>query len=251
MKCSRAYYVLGLGLLAVLVLLAKIKLSDFAMFDLQTRDGLIQRSLDPLLHYKREGDTQCRLVAITVVIRPFHSSFQIRTQIRRVQDLSYDPLYDGTIEAVGESVKWGEPIVDTVSRGLVEEMGLSSDTKYVVLGAEGGMISTSSSDRNDPMFSLSAPYIYVQALQEPQPWCGLGFVALVPELMPATSGDEEVGESRWWDTAELLIKLEDQNQRRQFMSFHYPVFLRVAQDLSNGLLQKRLQAFEEVSANTQ
>ena len=130
--------------------------------------------------------------------------------MRHVLDKAYDPYFDNTLEAVGESVHWGEPIVDAVARSLAEEMGLPPSTKIVFLGGEdhAGSTAVTTAHAGAPILSL-LPYIYVQALKEPQPWCGLGFVAVLPASTPATSGDKEVGASAWWDPAELLAKLED------------------------------------------
>ena len=66
------------------------------------------------------SDGRVLLAAVTIVLRPHPSGefdkYQVRTQTRHVLNTKYDPFYDGTYEAVGESVKSHENVVDAVVR---------------------------------------------------------------------------------------------------------------------------------------
>lgn len=192
-------------------------------------------------------DANMRLIAIGVVVRAENSGeYSVRTQVRRVLDLTYDPLYDRTLEAVGETVQVAEPITDAVVRGLHEEVGIDvSRTPYAVFGRAGALVSTRDKSQNtlDKYLTVEHPYMYVQTLKGPQPWVGLGFVVLVPPKTPATVGsDGEASNARWWNAEQLLEKLE--GSRSDFMGFHYPVLKRVCQDLqsASSSLRKALDA---------
>jgi hypothetical protein len=118
---------------------------------------------------------------------------------------------------------------------VAEELGYAG-SKLKIVGSEGTTVTTHGID---PVFSVE-PFYFVQQLGPPQPWTGLGFVALLPAGAQLIEGnrDEEVGESKWWSPAELLRKLEA--EKHLFMGFHYPVLLKVCRDLVNGTLQPKL-----------
>jgi len=185
-----------------------------------------------------------RMVAVTVVLRHTPDvrgpgiggvrTYQVRTQTRHVLNKVYDPLYDGTHEAVGETVKSGESLVDAVLRGVAEEVGYVGGNVTVV-GATGAITAT---HRTDPVFTALEPYQFVQQLGPPQPWAGLGFVALLPDDAELGAGYDEVRSAQWWQPAELLLKL--QREPELFMGFHYPVLLKVCQDVASGALQPKL-----------
>eukprot|EP00927_Polykrikos_kofoidii_P062841 TRINITY_DN57637_c0_g1_i1.p1 TRINITY_DN57637_c0_g1~~TRINITY_DN57637_c0_g1_i1.p1 ORF type:complete len:241 (-),score=41.43 TRINITY_DN57637_c0_g1_i1:142-864(-) len=189
-------------------------------------------------------DERMFLVAVTVALQRSHGTgheggqFLVRTQRRTVINKAYDSYYDGTHEAIGETVKAGESIVNAVVRGVAEELGYKS-SGLTIVGAEGSEVTTT--HITDPVFSTTAPYCFVQQLGPPQPWTGLGFVALLPDDATLEDHDRaEVGDATWWEPAELLRTLENEQQR--FMGFHYPVLLKVSRDLVAGTLQPVLAA---------
>eukprot|EP01048_Picozoa_sp_COSAG05_P020732 COSAG05_NODE_3607_length_1963_cov_2.597639_2_plen_237_part_00 len=198
-------------------------------------------------------DGRMFLVAVTVALRRSaassaaadgSSSYQVRTQRRMIINKKYDPLYDGTHETIGETVKKGESIVSAVVRGVAEELGFRGGGLRIV-GAEGNAVSTTHTV--DPVLSIESPYCFVQQLGPPQPWTGLGFVALLPPNVTLEGdGEGEVGEGTWWEPAELLHEM--QSNKPKFMGFHYPVLKKVSQDLVDGTLQPRLlEAAEQPS----
>ena len=189
-------------------------------------------------------DGRTYLVAVTVAVR--HSSgaeggYQVRTQRRTVINKAYDPLYDGTHETIGETVKAGESIASAVVRGVAEELGYKGGNLAILGSEDAAVVST---HEVDPVYMIGAPYCFVQQLGPPQPWTGLGFVALLPRSATPKQLhlDEkgEVGDSTWWEPAELMQLL--QSQPEQFMGFHYPVLKKVSEDLVAGTLQPKLAA---------
>jgi len=215
---------------------------------------LLLRSSTSLVKMAGGDSTNNALIAIAVIVRrDAAGQFSVRTQVRHVQNTQYDPMYDNTLEAVGETVKVDEPIVDAVKRGVHEEVGLDLDTTpYAVFGHRATQfVSTRERSQNslDKYHVSENPYIFVQTLKGPQPWVGLGFVVLVPPKSPATigRGDGEADGAVWWDAKELLVKLES---RAEFMGFHYPVFKRVCMDLQSASSDLRKSLDNENIVNT-
>lgn len=166
-------------------------------------------------------------VAVPVVVRKHEKhGIQIHTQTRRVIDKKYDPLYDGTEETCCETLEDWESIVDAVVRGCREELG-SPDLKIErIIGAEGETIHTRPEDE---ILGLK-PYYFVQQLSGPQPWIGLGFVVVVPEdFEPKPDAEGETSAHRWWNPKDLLRELL--KNPSGFMGLHYPVLLKVCEDL--------------------
>merc|ERR1712072_1230904 len=56
----------------------------------------------------QRGDALMRVVAVLVVVkRDAAHGYLVRTQTRKVVNKAYDPMYGGTLEALGETVQTG------------------------------------------------------------------------------------------------------------------------------------------------
>ena len=164
-----------------------------------------------------------KLVAVPVVIRN-HRQFgwQVHTQTRNVVNKTYDPLYHGTEESVGETVKDWENIVNAAVRGLREELGAPDIRIMNIIGANESVISSTRPE--DSILEITQPYCFVQQLRGPQPWAGLGFVVVVPDDIEFQLDKEsEVSDHTWWMLLELLEELR--SNPSAFMRARFRVFL--------------------------
>ena len=171
-------------------------------------------------------------VAISVVVRK-HKKYgiQVHTQTRHVINKEYDSLYDNTEEACGETLKPGENIIDAAVRGCKEELGRSDLKIEKIIGAEGKIFSTRPEDR---ILGLK-PYYFVQQLAGSQPWIGLGFVVVVPnDFEPKLDVEGETSAHQWWNPEDLLKELR--KNPSNFMGFHYPVIIKVCEDIVGNKL---------------
>ncbi len=173
-----------------------------------------------------------KLAAVPVVIRRHPVlGIQVHAQTRRVINKGYDPLYDGTEETCGETVNDWESIIDGAIRGVREELGLPDLQIVRIIGGDGEIFSTRPEDK---ILGIS-PYYFVQQLIGPQPWAGLGIVVVVPSGIEFQIDKEgEVSGHRWWKPEDLLKALQENPST--FMGFHYPVLLKVCQDIIAGRL---------------
>lgn len=171
-----------------------------------------------------------KLVVLAVVVQMREGRLQVLTQLRTVINQAYDPLYDGTQEVMGETaVEWEGPL-DTLLRGLREELGtpgLGFDDLIIV---GGGADSFTTHPGEDAITGIT-PYYYVQQVQGPQPWAGPVFVVRIPDNMePQLDTEGEVGGFKWWDPEDLLAELRAHPEH--FMGLHFPALLKVCQALS-------------------
>jgi len=173
-------------------------------------------------------------VASGVIVKQTGTGWRILTQVRKVLNESYDPLYDATYECVGETLGCAdEPYVQALLRGIEEECGVPAGD-CVVHGenfrpvvVEG--ISTQPGDK----YIVFSPLLFTQSVGEPQPWHSLGFMVQVgPDWEPRhEEGDGEAGEPRWWNPSELLDEME--RDRTLFMGLHFALLRKVASHLAS------------------
>lgn len=153
------------------------------------------------------------------------SSIEILTQLRLVQNKSYDPLYDRTWEAIGETLEKDENILDALVRGIREECGKPDDfvpeaiygSKTIdLMDSEDRMSTTGKDDR----YLVVEPFDFVQSLGPPQPWIGPVFLVEVREDFEPdhTKSDGEAGEPKWWNPKELSQEIESSPEK--FMGLH-------------------------------
>lgn len=144
-------------------------------------------------------------LCVTCVLYKQHSGEKplIMTQRRRVQNHAYDPFYDNTWEAVGETLNPGEGIVEAIYRGLHEECGLLSGTTVQIHGIDEYHLFESG--RGERMARLT-PLCYLHSNGAPQLWTGPAFLVRVPpDFEPTnTNSHAEVGGYLWWDPKKLL-----------------------------------------------
>lgn len=149
---------------------------------------------------------------------------EILTQRRRVMDQLYDPFYDGTWEAVGETLTPGEDIVAAIHRGLREECGSTEETPISIPGVPDDFLFAS--ERGECM-SWVRPLCYLHSSGQPQPWTGPAFLVKVPhDFVPSNAMSQgEVGDYCWWNPALLLESMAHYPER--FSAFDRPA-LRLA-----------------------
>lgn len=164
-------------------------------------------------------------VVIPVVVKNSLSGILVHTQTRRVINKSYDSLYDGTQETCGESLKDWEGIGAAAVRGCREELGLP-DLQPKIIGLEGQVFSTRPDQ--DQILWIPQPFCFIQQLQGPQPWFGLGCIAVVPpDCEPQQDAEGETAGHKWWKPEELNERLK--NNPSEFMGLHYPVLRQVCE----------------------
>ena len=169
-----------------------------------------------------------RPVVIGVLFRRNRMGFvDILTQRRIVKNKSYDPLYDGTWEAMGETVEEGESVIDALIRGVAEECGVPGFKPVQING--GGLVW--STDKNDRILA-STPLCFVQSLGPPQPWLGPAFLVEVGgDFEPnQENNDGEAGAHRWWNPPDL----EEAASKKpgSFMGLHLPALVAAARRLN-------------------
>ena len=170
-----------------------------------------------------------KLVAIGIPVRFNGLEIEIMTQLRLVRNQDYDPISDRTWEAIGETVKEGESVLDALIRGFREECGDEQFMPVDILGAPTDW-STGKGDHEH----LYTPLCFLQNLAAPQPWAGPCHVVTVPHWWEPdySKSDGEAGDHCWWSAEHLKHELD--HRRETFHRFHYPAFWV----LSDGILQK-------------
>lgn len=179
-------------------------------------------------------------VVMGIVIRRKDNLWQILTQLRLVQNKSYDPLYDQTHEVVGETIKFnketGQPtetIYQALLRGVAEECGKPDFEPLAVYGAgfKPVLVRTMSTGKGDSIVEID-PYTFVQQMGPPQPWIGPVFLVAVPSDWEPDHGqsDGEAGHPKWWNPHELADAI--QSKPADFMGLHMPALLKAANQLA-------------------
>lgn len=145
---------------------------------------------------------------------------KILTQKRHIHNKEYDPLYEGTWEAVAGLLKPGEECIETLLREVREECGTPITTSHVV-----GFQKKSWTTGKGNIAKGHQPLCMLQNLGEPQKWFGPAFLLKVPvdwEPNPSLA-DGEAGEWKWWVPGDLHNAI--QKHPEQFMVPHIPALL--------------------------
>lgn len=173
---------------------------------------------------KKEGKA-IKPVVMGILVREAQGTVRIMTQWRKVNDHSYDPLYDQTWEVVGETVRPGESVIDALVRGIREECGVAIDSAWIDTG--GKKRRTNKKGEDVRMFN---PFTFVQSVGEPQLWIGPVFVVRVPEKWEPNyeKADGEATKHKWWDPSELLWAMQEHPE--QFMGLHAPALQALARE---------------------
>lgn len=177
------------------------------------------------VHQQNTGGSM-KPVVIGVIFRRVAGKVRILTQMRLVQNKKYDPLYDQTWEAMGETVNEGESVIDALIRGVREECGAPDFSPLRIIGADGKTVWTTG--KGDTILCCE-PFCFVQQIGPPQPWLGPVFLVEVAEdFEPDRSkNDGEAGEPKWWSPKELFeaISVGPQN----FMGLHMPALAKLSE----------------------
>ncbi len=166
-------------------------------------------------------------------------SVEILTQRRLVKNKDYDPLYDRTWEAVGETLEKNENVLDALVRGIREECGKPDDfepeaiygSKVIdLMNSEDWMSTTDKGDR----YLVVEPFDFVQSLGPPQPWIGPVFLVEVRyDFEPDHSkSDGEAGEPKWWSPEQLSQEIE--SSPKEFMGLHISSLKKFANKVTAG-----------------
>ncbi len=161
----------------------------------------------------------------------------IMTQLRKVQNKAYDPLYDNTWEAMGETMNPNEHVIDALVRGCREEWGQSDDwTPLRILGSSAKVWTTG---KGDTAF-CHEPFCLLQNVGPPQPWYGPCFLVQVArDFEPNFAlSDGEASDVRWWKAPKLKRAIKQNPQ--QFMGWHIPALYKFCELIlkKDGLLPK-------------
>jgi isopentenyldiphosphate isomerase len=173
-----------------------------------------------------------KLAVVAVAYKVAEQGVRILTQLRNVQNPDYDPLFDQTWEAMGETVKEGENIVTALKRGCQEEWGIEDLQILNPQSIESYTMTTGQSDTS----LCCQPRCFLQSLGPPQPWVGpVFFVKVPPDFEPNFDrGDQEATEARWWTYEDLSSAISDSPQ--DFMGWHLPALREICRDAERGLL---------------
>jgi hypothetical protein len=172
-------------------------------------------------------------VVIGIIIKRVEGEMCILTQMRLVQNKSYDPLYDHTWEAMGETLEQGESVIEALIRGLGEECGCPSGAIQRIYGNYGTKGHAWSTGKGDSIVTTD-PFCFVQQMGPPQPWIGPAFIVEVSsDFEPENLKSEgEVGEYRWWTAPELQRAVSDHPE--QFMGLHLPAYGKLCSAIIDG-----------------
>jgi len=178
-------------------------------------------------------------VAIAIIFRYKAKKVEIMTQLRLVKNKSYDPLYDRTHEAIGETLDkhetgWPkETFLAAAIRGIREECGRPDFEPVGVYGADMKLLEHCMVDtgKGDSYFACE-PFCLVQSLGPPQPWFGPAFlVEAASDFEPDyANADGEADEHTWWAPLDLLAAMEADPSR--FMGLHLEPLRLAATELS-------------------
>jgi hypothetical protein len=179
-----------------------------------------------------------KLVVVGIPIKRTRTGrIRIMTQLRMVQNPSYDPISHKTWEAIGETVKEEDgTILATLERGFLEECGLD---KFDPLRVYGGSViewttGKQYAERQDRQH-CHQPFRFLQNLDIPQPWVGPCFVVeFSPDWEPDYSkSDHEGGGNRWWSAEELKKAIKE--NPGTFACFHHPAFAELCDAIIEGV----------------
>jgi hypothetical protein len=146
----------------------------------------------------------------------------ICTQTRNIRKKGYDLLYDQTQEAMGETVKEWEGVLDALIRGCREEFKSPGLVPEMVIGSDGEVFFTR--PEKDEILGLN-PWYFVQQLIGQHQWAGPVFIVVVPEdFEPQLDDQGEASAHKWWKPSDLLNELE--STPSAFMGLHYPALLK-------------------------
>jgi len=183
-------------------------------------------------------EKQIKPVVVAIIIKRTTDGFLIMTQKRRVRDPAYDWLYDGTWEAMGETLLPKEDVLDAVVRGIREECGMSVDPLWIFGNSDdllaplgdGNRFAMWTSGQGDQTI-LRRPFAFVQSIGEPQLWLGPVFLVSVPPSWEPNfeAADGEATKHRWWKPGELLEEMH--SHPAGFMGLHAPALRLLAQGL--------------------
>lgn len=175
-----------------------------------------------------------KVVAMAILFRR-RSNVEILLQQRLVKNKAYDPLYDRTAEAIGETLEVDdkgqakETLLEAAIRGVQEECGKPDFKPLAMYGAGLKRLKpeTHSTGRGDEYFACE-PFCFIQSMGPPQPWLGPVFVFEVdPDFEPDhTRSDGEAGGPAWW-LPDVLATTIIQTPK-QFMGLHMPALLKFA-----------------------
>ena len=169
-------------------------------------------------------------VAAMVIRKYSKKGVHVLTQTRKIINERYDTFYNNTEEVCGETLNPWESIMEGAIRGCQEELGVPD---FKPLRIVGGDCETVSTNKDDLIVSL-VPYLFVQQLKGPQPWLGPAFVFIASSDFEPKGSDETSG-YKWWFPKELSEELK--NNPEKFMGRHYPILLKVCEDLIAGRIK--------------
>lgn len=174
-----------------------------------------------------------KLVVIGVIFKRMPDGPRVLLQIRRVQNRSYDSLYDGTWEAMGETIEMKEDVFAGLVRGCAEEYG---HPNFVPLKIYPKQLSRTCTTGKEDVVQYFESYCNVHSLGPPQPWSGYAFaVEVLPGFEPDYSRhDGEADSGRWWKPIELLAEIK--RSPFKFSGLTMPAVEKVCKDLLHGKL---------------
>ena len=185
-------------------------------------------------------EKQIKPVVVAIIIKRTTDGFLIMTQKRRVRDPAYDWLYDGTWEAMGETLLPKEDVLDAVVRGIREECGMSVNP-WSIFGNPNDLMRSPGDANRFAMRGnewgdrgiLHQPFAFVQSIGEPQLWLGPVFLVSVPPSWEPNfeAADGEATKHRWWKPGELLEEMH--SHPAGFMGLHAPALRLLAAGLTH------------------
>ena len=157
-----------------------------------------------------------------------NGAVEILLQRRRVQDHSYDPLYNDTWETPsGQTEKGDGDLLETALRETSEECGLEG-TKILRIH---GTVNCESSREGEKVVVINAFSCSVQEVG-PQPWLMWLFVFEVDPNWTPEIGDGEAGGFRWVTPNDLIAEISSRPET--FFGPHRAAQRRLAQALLAG-----------------
>ena len=171
-----------------------------------------------------------KLAVVGIAFKMMPEGIRIMTQRRHVSNKSYDPLYDNTWEAMGETMEQGESVIEALIRGFQEECGDPAFLPRKIFGANAKIWTTGKGDA----IQLTEPFCLVQSLGPPQPWIGPVFLVRVPRDWEPNidRADGEAGDWRWWHAGDLLTEIE--RAPHNFMGWQIPALHKFCSAIMNG-----------------
>lgn len=146
----------------------------------------------------------CFIGVIGLIVKGSGRNKQIMTQIRNVSP-PIDTSYNGTWEAVGETLKPGEDYLTALVRGIREECGIDIKISATVVAGQ----RIWETGKQDKVFSFH-PICIVQQLKGRRLWTAPAFEVVVPDDFEPDyqKGDGEAKEAKWWSLKDLKTALE-------------------------------------------